>query len=211
MTKQMIAVDEDLFDSLLLNAIPEIKELEKAAVKLRKMEHDYPLVLKKIAPLTFKPNLNLGEGKASERNLEYRQSLLTCLEDSVNTPTSKLLAKKLPTTSFEEKYSEIKKEIGLFDGYIEDYISNGQGIVKDYQTNTYKIGADEATSYLLAAAKKQGAKYKPIIPDNPVRLQFIIDWQQKMIEDYGLVLRGRIRNAFYSKGWSDGYGNSAKG
>jgi hypothetical protein len=183
MLKQMIAVDEDLFDSLLLNAIPEIKELEKAVSK-----SDGP---------TFKPNQNLGEGKASDRNLEYRQALLTCLKDTVYTPTSKLLK--------QEK--SVDAEIKAIDGFIEDYIKQGQSIVEKYLTDAYQKSAEEATAHLLAAAKKQGAKYKPKIPDNPERLQQIITMQQLNIEDYGLTLRGRLRSAITSKQWLDGYGS----
>ncbi|MCE7697865.1 MAG: hypothetical protein K8E24_003175 [Methanobacterium paludis] len=149
------------------------------------------------ADLTFKPNPNLGEGKASDRNLEYRQACLTNLKDTVYDPYGKLL----------KTDKSVEDKIKALDGFIDDYINKGQELVREYLTESFQTNAEQATKYLLAAAKKQGAKYKPKIPDNPERLQQIITMQQLNIEDYGLTLRGRLRSAITSKQWLDGYGS----
>ncbi|GEM_PF-4699051 len=149
------------------------------------------------ADLTFKPNKDLGEGNASDRNLEYRQALLTCLKETVYNPMTKIL----------DSGKSVDDEIQALDGYIDDYIKKGQEIVEEYLTDAYQTGAKQAVSQLKKAANKQGVNIKPKIPDKPERLQQIIQMQQMNVEDYGLTLRGRIRSAIMSKQWLDNYDN----
>ena len=136
-------------------------------------------------PPTFKPNKNLGEGHASDRNLEYRQALLTLLKDEVYTPMQKLM----------KTNKSVDDKIKALDSYIDNYITKGQKLVTDYLTKAYQNGVDEATTNLKRAAKKQDAKYKPKVPKNPAKLQQLIVMGKQSIEDYGLTLRGRLRSA----------------
>ncbi|WP_321421624.1 hypothetical protein [uncultured Methanobacterium sp.] len=78
---------------------------------------------------TFKPNKNLGEGKASERNLEFRQVLLTLLEDTVYKPMNGLL----------KSNKTVDEMISDLDGFIDDYIAQGQDLVKESLTSVIKI------------------------------------------------------------------------
>lgn len=173
-------VDEDFLDNLLLKAIPE---LEKAL---------------KDDTLTFKPNPNLGEGKASDRNLEYRQALLTCLKDTVYDPMGTLL----------KSDKTVDEQIKALDGYIDDYIYGGKKLVDGYLTKGYQIGADEASKHLKDAAKKQDTNYKPNIAVKPEKLQQLISMGERNIEDYGLTLRGRLRSAIDTSSWMTNYARS---
>jgi hypothetical protein len=177
---KMVKVNEDFLDSLLLTAMPE---LEKAL---------------KDEPLTFEPNPNLGEGNASDRNLEYRQTLLTLLKDTVYDPMTGLL----------NSDKTVEEKIKAVDGYIEDYIYSGKSLVEEYLTKSYMDSAEEATIKLKEAAKQQDAEYGPNIPDKPDKLLQIILMGQHNIEDYGLTLRGRLRSAIETKAWMNNYASS---
>lgn len=144
---------------------------------------------------TFKPNKNLGEGKASDRNLEFRQALLTLLEDTVYKPMNGLL----------KSDKSVNDKITDMDGFIDDYISQGQDLVKEYLISAYQNSAEEATEKLLAAAKKQNAKYKPKLPKEPKKLSQLIAMAQRNIEDYGLTLRGRLRSNIENQAWMSNY------
>jgi hypothetical protein len=173
----MIEVDEGFLDGLLLKVMPELKKTVQGD------------------KLTFKPNLNLGEGKASDRNLEYRQALLTCLKDTVYDPMNTLL----------KSDKTVDEKISALDGFIDDYIKEGQILIEDILTKSWNVGVNESETYLKKAAKKQDAKYKAKIPDNPEQLQQIITMGKHNIEDYGLVLRGRLRSAIESESWMSHY------
>lgn len=142
-------------------------------------------------PVSFKPNLNLGEGKASERNLNARQDLITPIEDLVFNPMEKVV----------NSDKSVDDKIESCDGFIQDYITKGQKIVKDNFINSFDTGVDESTTKVKDAAKKQNASYKPNIPKNPDKLQFLIKMAQYNVEDYGLVLRGRLRSAILTEYW----------
>jgi hypothetical protein len=172
-----IEVDEDFLDNLLIKAIPELEKTVKDE------------------PLTFEPDKNLGEGKASKRNLDNRQLLLTCLKDTVYDPMTTMLK--------EDKTTE--EQITVMDGFIDDYIKEGQSLIESILTKSWNIGVNESETYLKAAAKKQDAKYKAKISDNPEQLQQIITMGKHNIEDYGLVLRGRLRSAIESESWMSHY------
>lgn len=175
-----------------------VNELRNSSNKLKGLDNSCSChnSIKATRELTFKPNPNLGEGQASERNLEYRQGLLTILKDTVYTPYSKLLKSDKDTDEI----------ITALDGLIEDYIQQAQEYVDTSLTASYHESVQIATDNLKKAAKKQGAKYKPNIPEKPDRLLQIIKLQQNNVEDYGLTLRGRLRSAIQSKQWLDGYG-----
>ena len=177
----MIEVDEDFLDNLLLTVMPELEKTVKDE------------------PLTFEPDKNLGEGKASKRNLDNRQLLLTCLKDTVYNPMNVMLKKDITR---DERITET-------DGFIDDYINEGQILIEDILTKSWNIGVNESETYLKAAAKKQDVKYKAKIPDNPEQLQQIIAMGKHNIEDYGLVLRGRLRSAIESESRMSNYANKA--
>ena len=61
------------------------------------------------------------------------------------------------------------------------------------------MGVDDATGKLNSAAEQYNLDYKPLIPDIPDKLQFLIGMHQHNIEDYALVLRGRLRSAIGTK------------
>ena len=57
--------------------------------------------------------------------------------------------------------------------------------------------------------KKQDANYKAQIDKNPKQLQQIITMGKHNIEDYGLVLRGRLRSAIESESWMSHYASKS--
>ena len=142
---------------------------------------------------TFKPNPNLGEGHASDRNMEYRQALLDLLKNEVYTPMQKLM----------KTNKNVNTKITALDTYIDNYITKGQKLVTNYLTKAYQNGVDEATTNLKKAAKKQDTKYKPKVPKNPDKLQQLIEMGKQSIEDYGLTLRGRLRSAIQTASYID--------
>jgi hypothetical protein len=175
-----IEVDEDFLDNLLLKVMPELEKTVKDE------------------SLTFEPNKNLGEGKASERNIDNRQLLLTCLKDTVYDPMTALLKSDKST----------EEQIKKVDELIDDYIKEGQSLIETILTKSWNIGVDESETYLKKAAKKQDAKYKAKISDRPEQLQQIITLGKHNIEDYGLVLRGRLRSAIESESWMSNYASA---
>jgi hypothetical protein len=146
----------------------------------------------------FKPNKNLGEGKASKRNLEYRQKLLTLLKDSVYTPVQKIIDSKKPV---EEKISAI-------DSCIDDYIKEGSKLIETSLTQSYMTGSELATGNIKKEAKKRGINYSVKIEKTPKRLQQLINMQKRNLEDKALVLRGRLRSAVDTDAWMGTYGNN---
>ena len=66
-------------------------------------------------------------------------------------------------------------------------------------TQLYYSGVDDATGKLNSAAEQYNIDYKPLVPDMPEKLQFLIGMHQRNIEDYALVLRGRLRSAIEAK------------
>jgi hypothetical protein len=162
----MILIQESFLDSLILHTIPGMGK-----------------------SLKFEPNLDLGEGKASERNLKYRQALLKLLENKIYKP--------LHALSYDEPtYILIEK----VDKMVDEYIKAGQVLVKEYLTHAYHQGVDEAKFKLLEVTENE---YKPDIAENPLKLKQIIEMQQKNIEDYGLTLRGRLRSTIEINRWME--------
>lgn len=174
----MIPVDENFFDELLTKVMPELKKTN--------------------TELTFKPNKNLGEGRASDRNLKHRQALLSLLKDTVYDPMTELL----------KSDKTLDEKIKAVNGYIDDYIHDGQQLVKDNLTGSYQTGIDDAITHLKKAAKEQSVSFKPKIPENPAKLQQIINMAQHNIEDYGLRLRGRLISAIETEAWMSNYGSN---
>jgi hypothetical protein len=146
----------------------------------------------------FKPNKNLGEGKATQRNLAYRQELLTLLKDTVYTPVNKMLDKK--SMASEDR-------ITFVDNSIDSYISKGWSLIDDKLPNSYFSGLDEGNAYIKKAAKKQGYNYSVKTPKIPVKLEMIINIQKRSLEDKALVLRGRLRSAIDTESWMKNYGS----
>ena len=66
-------------------------------------------------------------------------------------------------------------------------------------TQLYYNGVDDATGTLNSAAEQYNIDYEPIIPDMPDKLLSLIGMHQHNIEDYALVLRGRLRSAIEAK------------
>jgi hypothetical protein len=48
---------------------------------------------------------------------------------------------------------------------------------------------------LNTVAERSDITYTPLIPDKPEKLEGLIKMHQRNVEDYALVLRGRIRSA----------------
>jgi hypothetical protein len=182
---------EDMIDLVdgAINELESIKESEE-----NPSSHKHHLSTK--ADLSFKPNKNLGEGNASERNLAYRQDILTILKETVYLPIQKMLKKNL----------EPEEEIKFIDGCIEDYIDKGSAMIEKGLTKSYQQGVDEANKNMKEAAKKQKFVYKATTPDKKY-LNQIIAIQKRTLEDKALVLRGRLRSAIDTDSWMQKYGS----
>ena len=86
---------------------------------------------------------------------------------------------------------------------IDEYLLMAKKFVEINLIRSYFGGVDDATQKLNDAVEQYGIDYKPIIPDMPEKLQFLINMHQRNIEDYALVLRGRLRSAIEAKAYMD--------
>ena len=137
----MVEIDERILDTFIIASELSVDDLKSLGLlDLEKTVKD--------ESLTFEPNKNLGEGKASERNLDSRQLLLTCLKDTVYDPMTTLLKSDKTT----------EEQIKAIDGFIDDYIKEGQILLEDSLTKSWNIGLDESETNLKKAAKKTGCK-----------------------------------------------------
>ena len=107
-----------------------LEQVNKSIIEIEKIQ-TFERAEKANAP-TFKPNEKLGEGKASARNLEYRQSLLTLLKDSVYTPVQTMLKKKM----------EVDARIKIIDDSVDNYITQGKKLI---ETKKYKMERKKQT------------------------------------------------------------------
>lgn len=149
---------------------------------------------------TFEPDTNLGEGKATGRNLEYRKQLLTLLKETVYLPVQDILLKK---------GLDVEARISLIDKCISDYISAAWKLVEspDGIPKSYNTGLTSTQPFIKKAAEKKGITYKATMPKQPQRLTMMINMQKRSVEDKALVLRGRLRSSIDTEAWMGTYGN----
>lgn len=118
------------------------------------------------------------------------------MEETLLTLVEEMIEKPLASIDYNRPIEEIIKEV---DRYIDEYLVVAMKIVEVELTQSYYNGVDDATQKLNSAAEQYEIDYKPLVPDIPDKLQFLINMQQHNIEDYSLVLRGRLRSAIENK------------
>jgi hypothetical protein len=125
-------------------------------------------------------------------NFDHSETLLKLVEEVIEKPLTSL--------DYNQPLEEVIKEL---DGYVDEYLLMAKKLVEVNLMQAYYGGVDDATSKLNDAVEQHGIDYKLIIPDMPEKLQFLIDMHQRNIEDYALVLRGRLRSAIEAKAYMD--------
>lgn len=165
---QTIEISEGLFDVLLVSTTLSDSEIKEIAGQLHTQT----------TTPTFKPNLNLGEGVATDDEIDYRESVIKLLE-----PISEEFKSFNKSTIFTPE-----QQISRVDKLIDTFISEAQAIVQKRVTERYQSGYKDMNNHLISA------KVKPPV-QNPLqpRLQSLLRQQLQNIEDIGLVLRGRLR------------------
>ena len=118
------------------------------------------------------------------------------MEDTLLTLVEEMIEKPLASMDYNQPVEEIIKEV---DRYIDAYLLVALKFVEVDLTQSYYTGVDDATGKLNSAAEQYTLDYKPIIPDVPDKLLSLIGMHQRNIEDYTLVLRGRLRSAIGTK------------
>jgi hypothetical protein len=130
-------------------------------------------------PLTFKPDLSMGEGVPTPEEVQYRQDLLKLAKD---------LYKKIEGTINQNL--PVNDKIRKIDAYINDFILEGQKVVLQHIPRTWNNAEKEGMRKLESLAPEKDFQEKKI---NTSPKDLIIQQQQMNIEDIGLKLRGRIR------------------
>jgi len=151
-----ITVDQELLELLLLNSIRE----------------------QGFTSPSFKVDKNLGEGTATELELEYRQKLLDALQ-RFQKAVHKIFR---GNDNWDEK---IKK----LDYLTLDYISTAQQLPLEYIPKRLEQGIQNAKTEL----EKNDIKIpKTDLMDNPY-LPIMVTQQQEKIESIGWQVRDRLR------------------
>lgn len=158
MKPKMVRVREDILMPLLLNAVNETSEPD------------------------FEPNENLGEGEASEAELNYRKELLSLLSIAYPSVTKIVKNKEL---SIDAKIKKINK-------LIDDLFPDADALVKD-QTKTF---FDESVITANSNLKNIKSDIKKIKPDpktlNIIQLQQLNNFQS-IIDN----LKNKIASGLY--------------
>ena len=118
------------------------------------------------------------------------------MEETLLTLVEEMIEKPLALIYYKKPVGELIREV---DGCIDGYLLAAMKIVEVDLTQSYYSGVDDATGKLNSAAEQYNIDYKPLVPDMPEKLQFLIGMHQRNIEDYALVLRGRIRSVIEAK------------
>lgn len=117
--------------------------------------------------------------------LDYQEALVKLVEEIIEKP--------LATLGYNQSVEEIIKEL---DGFVDNYILTARKLVEVYLLQAYQSGVIDATEKLNKAA---GQDIKPLVSDHPEKLDFLISMHQRNVEDYALVLRGRLRSSIETK------------
>ena len=170
---RMVVINEDILNTLISTTQLTVKDLE--ALK--------PLPTQKAQNKTskpdFKPNPHLGEGTASQTEWEYREKILSLLK------TLYTDIQNIKTKEETHPYLRTSQENQLIDQFIQE----GQELVKEHITKTYQEKHQLATEKL----KKIGIKQRtPPTPSETMNL--LIDYQTFSIKKIGETLRLQLEN-----------------
>ena len=136
---RMVVINEDILNTLISTTQLTVKDLE--ALK--------PLPTQKAQNKTskpdFKPNPHLGEGTASQTEWEYREKILSLLK------TLYTDIQNIKTKEETHPYLKTSQENQLIDQFIQE----GQELVKEHITKTYQEKHQLATEKLKKNRDKQ--------------------------------------------------------
>lgn len=173
--KESVIVEKNFFEWMLVKS-----DLVNNGVEAIQKYMEVMDIHKEIG-VSYKPNLNIGEGIPSNQEVQYRQILLNYLQEI------DLKFRKLRQTNADpdNKISEI-------DGLIETAKNNLQKFIQ----SKLKQRFDDGTSRMGGYAKKAGVNQTDInkaIATTKDRWNSILRQQLMNIEDILLTLRGRLR------------------
>lgn len=156
--------------------------LHEGAAKLKALEnpnkyYGYSVTASVKEEPSFEPNSNLGEGEASEDEMDYRTALLALLAAIFPQITKIVKDNKLTTN---EKTSQI-------DSIIDNYAKQSEDDIKQYTQDIYDKAVTTANSNL----KKIDPKIKTLTPDFK-SLDVIQTQQIKNIESVSNQLKGKL-------------------
>lgn len=117
-------------------------------------------------------------------NSQYNVVLLELFEEMIEKPLASL--------DYDLPLEEV---IGIVDEYIGGYVLASKKLVEYHLTQAYLEGVLDATLKLNAVMERLDVEFEPLVPDRPEKLDRLIRMHQRNVEDYALVLRGRVRSS----------------
>lgn len=141
--------------------------------------------------LSFKPDLDMGEGKPRELELAYRRVLLLELE-RVYKEFDKILSSS----------GTVDDRIKRLDLLIQGFIKAGKILALKHVTDCFMDGVEATTDALIKLEILKERRVETDLAD----LEDLIKQQQDNVEDIGLRLRGRLRQRLRLDKAMDTYG-----
>lgn len=170
---EMVLINEDILNTLITTSqltVEDLKPLKSLPTQKAQNKTGKP---------DFKPNPHLGEGTASQTEWEYRENILSLLK------TLYTNIQNIKTKEETHPYLKTSQENQLIDQFIQE----GQKLVKEHITKTYQEKHQLATEKL----KKIGIKQRtPPTPSETMNL--LIDYQTFSIKKIGETLRLQLEN-----------------
>jgi hypothetical protein len=109
-----------------------------------------------------------------------------------------MIEKPLASIDYKPPLEDVIRQI---DDLIDSYMEVALYFVEGYLRELYREGASNAADKLNTAAEQYNIDYEPLIPDYPDKLRLLIEMYQHSVEDYALVLRGRLRSSVEARYW----------
>ncbi len=166
-----VLIKKELLDAADIDYFPSDQSFLNRVTKvlIQKANNNSSNILNQSSAPTLKPNPNLGEGKPSKEETQFRQDLLDFLEpilDKFNEVVNDI--------------SDVTDKISTIDSLIDTFTSSAQHLVSTTITESYNDGYVMMNGYI---AKKTTP---PVKSDNQPRLQSLLRQQLQNIEDIGL-------------------------
>lgn len=168
-SQDTVRINKNILDTLIIAADLTIDDFKTLGL----------IPLEKKATLDFKPNENLGEGKATPEELKYRQEILDLGDEFLKGTDKVINSKSSPTQQLEE-----------IDKLANTYITDGQKLIKSKLPDEWDNTTDEGIKILKKLDSKK--KYNPKKIET-IKKDLILQHSLFNIEDIGLKARGRLR------------------
>lgn len=161
-----VLMKKELLDAADIKQFPTSQEFLNQVTKklIQKANNNHTILNQSSAP-TLKPNPNLGEGKASKEETDFRQYLLDFLEPILD-----------KFNEIVNNSSDVTDKISTVDTFINTFTTSAQHLVTTIITERYNDGYERIIGYI---AKKTTP---PVKSDNQPRLQYLLRQQTQILK-----------------------------